>query len=229
MEVLAAFTRVHSHEQWPEADVLIDVPPSVSIARPPRATRPDVQAAVTVIGRRTSRNDRERIDLSGADLTGAFLGGADLTDALLITADLSGARPLPRGPLRRTPRRRESHPGGPLRRGPLHRESHRRESHPRVPSRREVARGCASSGRLGTGYQLWPVEAAGHRIEASRRELGQRSCLTLRAFGSPPASRPPCRCWDVRRTRTLAGLGQLGPRGVEVALGALGPGAQLLA
>jgi hypothetical protein len=112
MEVLAAFIRVHSHEQWPEADVLIDVPPSVSIARPPRGTRPDVQAAVTVIGRRTSRNDRERIDLSDAlldganlsdadlsnvwlrraDLTGAFLGGADLTDALLITADLTGAR-----------------------------------------------------------------------------------------------------------------------------------------
>jgi len=59
MEVLAAFIREHSHEQWPTGEPAADAPPAGPI-RP----RPDVQAAVTVIGRRISRNDRERIDLT---------------------------------------------------------------------------------------------------------------------------------------------------------------------
>jgi len=109
IEVLAAFIREHSHEQRPTAGPATD-------ALPLRTTRPDVQAAVTVIGRRISRNDREPIDLAGvsltgasltranlhsanltgadllrADLTGASLGGADLTGAYLVSADLTGA------------------------------------------------------------------------------------------------------------------------------------------
>jgi hypothetical protein len=95
MEVLAAFVREHSHEPWP--------PPAGDEPGEPsgRRTRPDVQAAVTVLGRRNPRHDRQRInladvELTGADLSGARLTGADLTrasltDATLLSADLSGA------------------------------------------------------------------------------------------------------------------------------------------
>jgi len=93
MSVLAAFVREHSHP-----------------------AQPDVQAALTVIGRRARDRDREPIDLTGADLArlrlpgadlagarlararfraadlhGAALGGADLTGADLAFADLTGA------------------------------------------------------------------------------------------------------------------------------------------
>lgn len=88
MEVLTAFIRDHSLEPWP--------PPDSGGRAQARSTRPDVQAAVTVIGRRISGDDRVRIDLTGANLTGArltraVLEGADLTGANLAGADLFGA------------------------------------------------------------------------------------------------------------------------------------------
>jgi len=93
MEVLAAFVREHSREQWP---------PVKPEAEPPRrTTRPDVQAAVTVIGRRNLEHDRLAInladadlpyvDLGGANLDGANLSGANLIRAKLIIANLRGA------------------------------------------------------------------------------------------------------------------------------------------
>ena len=102
MEVLTAFVREHSREQWPPPDS----PRTTWItwrgrfrtgSRPQeRFTRPDVQAAVTVLGRRDARRDIQRIHLNGADLSGANLsdanlGGADLTEATLRDADLGGA------------------------------------------------------------------------------------------------------------------------------------------
>ena len=69
MSVLAAFVREHSHP-----------------------AQPDVQAALTVIGRRASDRDQEPIDLTGADLALADLTGADLAGANLTAADLTGAR-----------------------------------------------------------------------------------------------------------------------------------------
>ena len=93
MEVLTAFVRDHSHDQWPrrKADGNFRA----------RTTRPDVQAALTVIGRRDPARDQDVIDLGGANLTnaalagarlaGAYLDGANLTSALLHRADLSGA------------------------------------------------------------------------------------------------------------------------------------------
>jgi uncharacterized protein YjbI with pentapeptide repeats len=99
MEVVSAFVREHSHEQWPPSD-----PGGREQAR---STRPDVQAAVTAIGRRDEKRDIRPIDLSGANLpradlrnatlpltrlTGADLSGADLTDVDLTSADLAGAR-----------------------------------------------------------------------------------------------------------------------------------------
>jgi hypothetical protein len=90
MEVLGAFIREHSREQWP-------VPESADVPAPERARRPDVQAALTVIGRigRIGRRDpiydRQFINLGGADLTGADLFYADLTGADLVGAHLTGA------------------------------------------------------------------------------------------------------------------------------------------
>jgi len=71
-----------------------------------RMTPPDVQAAITAMGRRRSRHDRQlvnldqaeliranlaRANLNYADLTGADLTHADLTHADLTGADLTGA------------------------------------------------------------------------------------------------------------------------------------------
>jgi uncharacterized protein YjbI with pentapeptide repeats len=57
---------------------------------PLRTTRLDLQAAVTVIGRRNTAIT-QRIDLTGADLSGAILTGAELSHADLRSTDLSGA------------------------------------------------------------------------------------------------------------------------------------------
>jgi Pentapeptide repeats (8 copies) len=84
MEILTAFIRQHSHEQWP-------LPEHDTDPTPPRGTRPDVQAAVTVIGRRDTEHDMERIDLTGASLIRAILVRADLADADLTSADLTAA------------------------------------------------------------------------------------------------------------------------------------------
>jgi len=79
MEVLTAFVREHSREQWP-------LPEHDTDPAPPPERRPDVQAALTVIGRRHASRDTRPIDLVRADLT-----GANLTGALLFRADLTGA------------------------------------------------------------------------------------------------------------------------------------------
>ena len=86
MEVLTAFIREHSREQWP--------PPDSDSSEQERLTRPDVQAAVTVVGRRDAGHDREYalfIDLTGAELTRANLNGAHLTGANLDGANLGRA------------------------------------------------------------------------------------------------------------------------------------------
>jgi Pentapeptide repeats (8 copies) len=89
MELLAAFIREHSGEPWP--------PPVPGPGRQPlRTTRPDVQTALTVIGRRDVKHDirpvdLNRADLTRADLTEANLAGADLSHADLTGADLTGA------------------------------------------------------------------------------------------------------------------------------------------
>jgi hypothetical protein len=83
MEVLAAFVREHSHKQWPLTESGTHVPGP--------EPRPDVQAALTVIGRRDNSRDREPINLAGADLVRADLTDALLTDALLTRALLDDA------------------------------------------------------------------------------------------------------------------------------------------
>jgi hypothetical protein len=94
MEVLTTFIRQYSPKQWPETGS-------------GRWTRPDVQAAITVVGRRAVKRDiqAQPIDLyrvvlisanlrganlRGVTLRGATLRGADLRDAILGDADLRG-------------------------------------------------------------------------------------------------------------------------------------------
>ena len=88
MEMLAAFIREPSRPQWPPAD------PGGQLRE--RSLRPDVQAAMTAVGRRLAERDTgpvdlARADLTGADLAGADLAGADLGGARLTGADLTGA------------------------------------------------------------------------------------------------------------------------------------------
>jgi uncharacterized protein YjbI with pentapeptide repeats len=80
MEVLAAFIREHSREQWPEPDAETHE----------RTTRPDVQAAITVIGRRDPNRDRGQINLARVNLTGADIRKADLARTTFYQADLTG-------------------------------------------------------------------------------------------------------------------------------------------
>ena len=117
MEVLSAFVREHSHEPWPPSGpggqeqarstrTRLGLAIWTRTTRNPRreqarSTRPDVQAAVTVIGRRDAKRDIDEINLCGANLTGAILmeahlavanlGGANLTHADLTHADLTHA------------------------------------------------------------------------------------------------------------------------------------------
>ena len=89
MEVLTAFIREHSHEPWPS--------PDPGGREQQRSTRPDVQAALTVIGRRNTELDIQQIDLAraflpGANLSFAKLAGADLREANLDGANLSFAK-----------------------------------------------------------------------------------------------------------------------------------------
>ena len=83
MEMLAAFIRERSREQWP--------PPDPGGQAQERSLRPDVRAAITVVGRRLAERDIGPVDLARADLTGADLGGADLGGADLAGADLTEA------------------------------------------------------------------------------------------------------------------------------------------
>jgi hypothetical protein len=88
MEVLAAFIRRISWEQWPPAE------PGAASTRSDvyaPSTRPDVYAAVTVIGRRIVRNDTQPINLFGAKIHGADLTSPDLTRVGLHRVDLAEA------------------------------------------------------------------------------------------------------------------------------------------
>jgi uncharacterized protein YjbI with pentapeptide repeats len=81
IEVLSAYVREHSREQW-------QVPSSADDPTPRRATRPDVQVALTVIGRRDATNDLNPVDLQHAELYGADLRRADLARASFFDAKL---------------------------------------------------------------------------------------------------------------------------------------------
>jgi Pentapeptide repeats (8 copies) len=85
IEVLTAFIRVRSREQWSS-------PKSGDTRASKRKIRPDVAAAVDVLWSRNDAHDRDAVDFSGAVLPGAYLIGAKLKFARLMEADLSSAR-----------------------------------------------------------------------------------------------------------------------------------------
>jgi uncharacterized protein YjbI with pentapeptide repeats len=105
VQVLAAFVREHA----PAPTATTSGPPagawrdhsSAGAPSPPETNEPtepaaDIQAAVTVIGRRPQREeirglDLRRIDLRGADLSGARLEHADLRKSHFKNANLIGA------------------------------------------------------------------------------------------------------------------------------------------
>jgi uncharacterized protein YjbI with pentapeptide repeats/uncharacterized membrane protein len=95
MEVLAAFVREQSREKWPPRALELAAEDETDLAadddRSARTTRPDVQAAITVIGRRNHGNDCRPVNLNRADLTAADLTSAQLADARLCAADLTNA------------------------------------------------------------------------------------------------------------------------------------------
>ena len=95
MEVLAEFIREHSREKWPPRALEPAADDERELAADDdwsaRSTRPDVQAALTVIGRRNQANDCRPVNLNRADLTAADLTGAQLTGVQLCAANLTNA------------------------------------------------------------------------------------------------------------------------------------------
>ncbi len=86
MEILTAFVRTYAYWREPEED-------RTDPSEPPRP-RTDIQAILTVLGRRDRSDEREsdrRLDLGATDLRGADLGGAHLGGAILNGANLEGA------------------------------------------------------------------------------------------------------------------------------------------
>ncbi|OLF04426.1 hypothetical protein BU204_37730 [Actinophytocola xanthii] len=89
IEVLTSFIRTNTPAQPRE---IRRCPPG------PAAPAPDIQAAITVLGRRDARHDGgarlflRSTCLSGADLRGAELSGADLSGADLTNVSLVGAK-----------------------------------------------------------------------------------------------------------------------------------------
>jgi uncharacterized protein YjbI with pentapeptide repeats len=83
IEVLAAFVRERTRRPTTPSDGASD------IAKLAPAT--DVQAAVTVLGRRPNRREPNPVDLNNADLRDVDLSGADLAGAHLQHVELQGA------------------------------------------------------------------------------------------------------------------------------------------
>src|SRR5450759_4532049 len=103
VEVLAAYIRQHAPMSHSALAVSAAPAPSASTRprlagarRAPRPVQPDqpdadVQAALTVLGRRTAVAAEDPIDLTGTHLARADLNGANLTDAQLRGANLTRA------------------------------------------------------------------------------------------------------------------------------------------
>jgi len=93
LEALCAFVRDGTESTAPTAQPVHGKTGQYRLNTGPSPERPspatDIQAALTVIGRRTNKTDRA--DLSYANLPGADLRMAELNDAGLTGANLSGA------------------------------------------------------------------------------------------------------------------------------------------
>jgi hypothetical protein len=83
IQVLTTFVREHSRDAW------MYYPLGQEAAE--RSTRPDVQAALTVIGRRASEHDDGYIDLSDSDLPRVKLMGGNVAGANMQRANLEAS------------------------------------------------------------------------------------------------------------------------------------------
>ncbi len=99
MEVLTAFVREPPPLKAPleEEKLLLELPTYIQKAKDdkqPQKLRIDIQAALTVIGRRDCKNEEEnqRLDLHNSDIRGADLSGANLRRINLFGADLQEAK-----------------------------------------------------------------------------------------------------------------------------------------
>ena len=92
IEVLTEFIRDRTPRRGGQADRQMWMHPVTgSVPDLPSKPTPDIQAALTALGHRPHRPERQRIDLTGLHLTGARLDGANLNGALLDGANLTGA------------------------------------------------------------------------------------------------------------------------------------------
>jgi uncharacterized protein YjbI with pentapeptide repeats len=97
MEVLSTYVRENSPATNNAGKAAVEQPPQRTPIPHANVTeqhlRADLQAVLTVIGRRNITHDppNGHVDLSKADLTGADLTGADLTGITFPNADLSAA------------------------------------------------------------------------------------------------------------------------------------------
>jgi pentapeptide repeat protein len=83
IEVLSAYIRDHTHNSAESH--------ATTWKSPPVHVSTDVQAALTVLGRRPDPIHHHNIDLTYADIADAYLGGADLVGANLGVANLTHA------------------------------------------------------------------------------------------------------------------------------------------
>lgn len=88
IEVHSAFIRTTTPRPIPAADGS----PRSAMTCPTQVVAPDIQAALTVLGRRNAAHDQNsRIDLLDTCLVGANLSSANLVGAALVDADLGAA------------------------------------------------------------------------------------------------------------------------------------------
>ena len=198
MEVLTAFIREHSHEQWPL--------PGPDGAEPERLTRADVQAALTVVGRRLVELDIQYIDLSHAAVPFAGLRDATLTGANLRDADLTGANltratsPARTSATRTSPARTSPARISPARisatRTSLARTSPARLSPARTsPTRNSPARNSPARTLQGRASpaRLSPARLSSARSSAARTSAARTSPARTSAARASPTRPSPAR------------------------------------
>jgi hypothetical protein len=91
VEIISAFVREHASFRGEPLEgtrqSTFPGPPMPGVA----PLRADIQAAVTILGRRPPRTELDRLDLRGVDLRGVRAHGANLRDAVLLDAHLDHA------------------------------------------------------------------------------------------------------------------------------------------
>ncbi|MFI6536625.1 pentapeptide repeat-containing protein [Nonomuraea sp. NPDC050547] len=92
VKVLSAFAREHAHEPWPPPVPIKAASQGRTASKPTeqRQLRPDVTAALAMVGRREHRG-LDPVDLAGADFSHADLRGVHLPGVVLIDANFSRA------------------------------------------------------------------------------------------------------------------------------------------